>query len=130
MDITATDVAPVIEPEPIRRATVEDLLGLSVEGWEEIGKMSEEQLAIYLADITILEPKADIDKSMPRGKVEKVEKSTSISTKSKLLQELEDNQDPDNPIKLSKKAPRTPKAPKVPKVFKTIEEMLAEIEEL
>ena len=128
MDIT--DIAP--EPEIIRRATVEDLLGLSVEGWEEVGRMSEEQLAVYLADITNLEPKADIDKSMPRGKVEKVEKtnSNSISTKSKLLQELEDNQDPDNPIKLYKKAPRTPKAPKVPKVFKTIEEMLAEIEEL
>lgn len=36
--------------------TCEEILELPQEGWEAIGKMSDEQLAIYLKDVTILEP--------------------------------------------------------------------------
>lgn len=81
-----------------QRATVEDLLGLSVKGWEDIAKMTDDELAIYLSDITILEPKSDVENAQLRGGKE-VKVSAS---KSKALQELENDDDPDNPIKLNK----------------------------
>ena len=73
-----------------QRATVEDLLNLPIQGWEEIGKMDDSQLAIYLSDITNLEPKSDLEVGQLRG---------AKVAKSKTLQDIEDDDDPDNPIK-------------------------------
>ena len=36
-------------------ATIEELLGLSKEGWQQISQMNEDELQIYLKDITNLE---------------------------------------------------------------------------
>jgi len=41
------------------RATCEDLLGLGIEGWQEIAMMDDAQLEVYLKDITAIEPKID-----------------------------------------------------------------------
>jgi hypothetical protein len=85
-----------IQPDEVKsRATIEDLLGLSIEGWADIAKMNDEELKVYLKDITILEPKSDISESQVRG---------AKITKSKALQDIENDDDPDNPIKLNKTA--------------------------
>jgi hypothetical protein len=107
MDATTSDTQPplVTNGEEIKqRATVEDLLNLSVKGWEDIAKMDDSQLAIYLSDITNLEPKSDMAVGQLRGA--KVEKS-------KALKDVEDDDDEENPIKFgaNKKAKKT-KQPK------------------
>jgi hypothetical protein len=101
-----SDEQPQDDKEIKSRATVEDLLGLSVHGWQDIAKMNDEQLAEYLKDITILEPKGDITDSQIRG---------AKITKSKALQEIENDNDQDNPIKLNK-----PKAKKKKSVTETL----------
>lgn len=98
-ELEPTTVTNVIEGEIKQRATVEDLLGLSVKGWEDIAKMSDEELAIYLSDITVLEPKSDVENAQLRGGKEV---KVLPKTKSKALQELENDDDPENPIKLNK----------------------------
>lgn len=45
--------------------TCEEILGLPPEGWKAIGEMDDNQLDIYLKDVTILEPVIPLDTSEP-----------------------------------------------------------------
>lgn len=109
MDSTqATPSATPVESQAVeeikQRATVEDLLNLSVKGWEDIAKMDDAALAIYLSDITNLEPKSDMEVGQLRGA--KVEKS-------KALKDVEEDDDEENPIKFgANKKTKKPKQPK------------------
>lgn len=92
-----------------QRATVEDLLNLPIQGWEAIGQMDDSQLAIYLSDITNLEPKSDLEVGQLRG---------AKVAKSKTLQDIEDDDDPENPIKCgaNKKVKKSKKASTTPSI--------------
>lgn len=98
------DESPV--PKVItNRATIEDLLGLPPEGWEAIAKMTDEELAVYLKDITDLEPKIPEGAQLcgvkpPKIKKEKKQKDFSLLDDDS-VDSLEDDGD-ENPIKLNK----------------------------
>ena len=68
--------------------TIDELLGLPPEAWEAISKMNDEELAVYLADITLTEPK-----------VIPAEATPCISAEEDLMGETSDN----NPIRMTKK---------------------------
>lgn len=91
--------------EPKNRATIEDLLGLTVEGWKQIEKMSDEQLAEYLSDITKQEPDGINPESQPNGyevpKAPKTKKPKLSKTSADLENEIDDN--PNNPISSQKR---------------------------
>lgn len=53
-------------------ATIEELLGLSKEGWKDIAEMSEDQLKVYLADITKLEPRPSAVNILPKDETSDV----------------------------------------------------------
>ena len=83
-----------------QRATVEDLLGLSVKGWEQIATMDDHQLAEYLSEITKQEPDGINPESQPNGyeipKAAKTKKAKKGKDSADLENEIDDN--PNNPI--------------------------------
>lgn len=84
------------------RATVEDLLGLGIDGWAEIAAMNQEQLDEYLKDVTTLEPKIDPAAQL-RGRIIKDKDNENVDTNNS------DDLDSSNPIKVKRK----PKGAKV-----------------
>jgi len=69
--------------------TIEEILGLPPEGWKKIGDMTDEELSVYLKDITILEPTIPI--------------TAEPNKKHVLLEENEDGEKNVNPFNKTKK---------------------------
>lgn len=61
-------------------ATIEELLGLSQEGWKEIALMDDNKLNEYLKDITNLEHKSRIVNVESDNKEEEIEETKEEST--------------------------------------------------
>lgn len=101
-----------------QRATVEDLLNLSVDGWKQIASMDEQQLAEYLKDITELEPKSDVEIGQLRG---------AKVAKSKALEDIENDDDDENPIKLNKPTKRKAAAAKAKTLMPSVDDLAKEL---
>lgn len=90
--------------------TIEQLLNLPREGFEAIEKMSDEELAEYLKDITTIETSIEGDfEGQLCGKIEKKSKSSRVSKSDKMINDLLGSaaDDENNPIKLNKKKKST-----------------------
>src|SRR5881394_975699 len=72
--------------------TIEELLNLPDPAWESIGKMTPEELAVYLKDVTEVEPR-----SIP------AEATPCTSGEDKDIEELIGETSDSNPIKLNRK---------------------------
>jgi len=84
------------------RATCEDLLGLGIEGWQEIAKMDDAQLEVYLKDVTVIEPKIDPAAQL-RGRIIKESKEENVNNDN--TNAVDDSDD--NPIKSRKKVKKS-----------------------
>lgn len=89
--------------------TLEELLGLPQDGWLAISKMSDQELEIYLQDITKIEPSSleELSSATPNigaeDKAKLADKKMKAERKAELIRmSLQDNNDgfgDDNPIK-------------------------------
>lgn len=85
--------------------TIEELLNLEFPAWQIIAKMDDEKLALYLKDITNLEPKPLPFSAQPCIGSEEKEKLEKKARKE--LNDLDVDPDPNNPIKSGKRKSKT-----------------------
>ena len=90
------------------RATVEDLLGLPPEGWQAIAKMGDDELVIYLKDITELEPKINPNSQLRGGKLVEIEENdddneNNLTNENSKSSNNDSTVTDNNPIKVKRK---------------------------
>lgn len=85
--------------------TIEEIQNLPKEGWEKIGAMNDEELAVYLKDITILEPTIPEEATPNVSFEDKEKKSKAKSAITELEEEMaeENDSNPSNPFKRKEK---------------------------